>query len=434
MQGIQTGALASGARWGVLALAALLACFGEGAQAQSAVDAQFRQGVYQRETGQPYAAIETLETLLSANPTLNRARLELAVAYYRTLNYTRAKAEAKRVLDDPKTPDAVRLSVMSFLKQLELDEAQATGKPNKFEPNVSLGLLYDSNVNAGPDNAIIGSSATGLLTVNDASLAKSDWGYHLQAGVNHTWQRPEPMKLGQTTARFGWASQASLYYKGYNRYNEYDLGVLTLATGPTLVVGSNWRGNLNLELDKITLGGDDLGLYTSLSPSIAWRLGTTGELSLDAQLVKRDFERAGDQARDSYYRSLGLSYGHLFYQGKLAAQVGLRVFTESAKADYFSNEGQEAFIGGRLRLWEGGDVFARTSWRHTNYGGIEPIFLVGRREIEHRYELGASHRFQAGWFEKWNLSATLTHVDNNANIGLYGYNRDTVLFALARSF
>ena len=63
-------------------------------QAQSGVDDQYRLGLYQRETGQPYASIETLESLLAANPTLNRARLELAVAYHRTLDYARARASA----------------------------------------------------------------------------------------------------------------------------------------------------------------------------------------------------------------------------------------------------------------------------------------------------------------------------------------------------
>ncbi|MFY9477482.1 MAG: hypothetical protein WAQ08_07440 [Aquabacterium sp.] len=126
------------------------------AQSTSPADEQYRQALYQRETGEPYTAIETLESLLSANPTLNRARMELAVAYYRTLNFARAKAESQRVLDDPQTPENVKLSVLSFLKQLELEEKAAFEKPHKFEPNVALGLLYDSNVNAGPDNALIG--------------------------------------------------------------------------------------------------------------------------------------------------------------------------------------------------------------------------------------------------------------------------------------
>lgn len=75
-----------------LTACALLALLSTPSMAQSGVDDQYRLGLYQRETGQPYASIETLESLLAANPTLNRARLELAVAYHRTLDYARARA------------------------------------------------------------------------------------------------------------------------------------------------------------------------------------------------------------------------------------------------------------------------------------------------------------------------------------------------------
>ena len=404
----------------------------QAAQAQSApaVDEQYRQALYQRETGEPYTAIDTLESLLSANPTLNRARMELAVAYYRTLNFARAKAESQRVLDDPQTPENVKLSVLSFLKQLELEEKAAFDQPHKFEPNVALGLLYDSNVNAGPDNALIG---PGLL-LTPSSLKTSDWGVVGQAGLTHTWLRPAPMRLGQSTARFGWVSQASLYYKGYNNEHDYDLGVVTLATGPTLIVGSAWRGNVNLQVDHLTFGGDTLGVYTSLSPSVSARVGINGEITADLQWVHRDFKRSIDTGRDSNYRSAGLAYGHLFNRGQLAVQAGGRWFDESADADRFSNDGYEYFIGARLRAWNGGDLFARAAWRRARYDGVEPLFNAARRETEHRVELGASHTFQTGWLEKWQLSGTVTNVHNEANLSLYGYDRDTVQITLGRGF
>lgn len=411
-------------------LAALLTSAAPAHAQSAAVDEQYRQALYQRETGEPYTAIETLESLLSANPTLNRARMELAVAYYRTLNFARAKAESQRVLDDPQTPENVKLSVLSFLKQLELEEKAAFEKPHKFEPNVALGLLYDSNVNAGPDNALI---SPGLL-LTPGSLKTSDWGVVGQAGLTHTWLSPSPVRLGQSTARFGWVNQASLYYKGYHNEHDYDLGVVTLATGPTLIVGNAWRGNINLQVDHLTFGGDTLGVYTSLSPSASVRVGLNGEITGDVQWVHRDFKRSIDTGRDSNYRSVGLAYGHLFNRGQLAVQAGGRWFDESADADRFSNDGYEYFVGARLRAWNGGDLFARAAWRRARYDGVEPLFNAARRETEHRVELGASHTFQAGWLEKWQLSGTVTNVHNEANLSLYGYDRDTVQITLGRGF
>lgn len=400
------------------------------AQSSASVDDQYRQALYQRETGAPYTAIESLESLLSANPTLNRARMELAVAYYRTLNFARAKAESQHVLDDPQTPENVKLSVLSFLKQLELEEKAAFEKPHSFEPNVTVGLLYDSNVNAGPDSAVL----PGGLQLTPSSLKTSDWGVVGQAGLTHTWLSPSPVRLGQSTARFGWVSQGSLYYKAYNTENDYDLGVATVATGPTLIVGNAWRGNLNLQVDHLTFGGDTLGVYTSISPSASVRVGMNGELTGDVQWVKRDFKRSIDTGRDSKYRSFGLAYGHLLNRGQLALQAGGRWFDESADADRFSNDGYEYFVGARLRAWDGGDLFARAAWRRARYDGVEPIFNAARRETERRVELGASHTFQAGVLEKWQLSGTVTNVHNEANLSLYGYDRDTVQLTLGRGF
>lgn len=421
------------ARLTLIAAMVLGAC---AAQAQGTADAgateaQYRLGLYQRETGEPYSAIETLETLLSANPSLNRARLELAVAYYRTLNYARARAEAQRVLDDPRTPENVRLSVLSFVKQMELEQSIAQGKPHKWETNTSVGLLYDSNVNAGPDNAILGSSASGLLTLNPQFLSKSDWGYTAQAGAQHTWQQPAPVRIGESTGRLQWISSFNAYQKGYHNYSDFNLGVLSLATGPGLIVGQGMRGNLNLQVDHITFGGRELGLYTSLNPTITLR-GLGGEITTDVLVSQRSFSRPTDAGRQGQFRSIGLSYGRLI-GAQASVQGGVRTFVENTREDRFSNQGHEVFVGGRIQ-WAGIDFFVRSAVRNARYDGVEPIFNVARRELERRNEVGASYSFLEGWLEKWQLSATLANVHNRSNVSLYGYDRDTAFINLGRTF
>jgi hypothetical protein len=403
------------------------------AQATPAEDDQYRLGLYQRETGLPFSAIDTLESLLSSDPSLNRARLELAVAYYRTLNFSRARAEAEHVLHDPKTPDAVRLSVSSFLKQLELDERITFGKPHRVELGTSIGLLYDSNVNAGPSTALLGSFGGGQLVLANEYVSKSDWAYLAQANLNHTWQRPSPVRIGESAGRFSWNSSVSLYQKGYKQYNDFDLGVVTLATGPGLIVGQNWRGNINLQLDQITLGSRQLGVYTSVNPSATWRLGVGGELTADGQWSNRHFTRAEDTSRNSQYQNAGLSYGRLMGRKTWSMQGGLHLFNESAANDRFSNHGQEVFLGASTTV-RGFDLYARAALRQSRYIGIEPVFGIARNEQERRIELGTSHAFAEGWLSKWVLSATVANVHNKANISLYGYDRDTITFTLNRSF
>lgn len=406
------------------------------ASAASAADAsvqdndRYRQALYLRETGQPYAAIESLEALLAASPTLNRARLELAVAYYRTLEFAKARAQVQSVIDDPQTPEAVRLSALSFLKKLEVEQASLFGQPHRLDASVSLGLLYDDNVTAGPTNALLPNG----LVLTPGSLKDGDWGAVAQGSLTHTWTRSAPVRLGQSGAgRFSWVSQLGLYHKAYSDLDDYNLSVLTVATGPALLTQGGVRANLNLQVDQLRLGDENLGRFTTLSPSVALRVGE-GELSIDAQWSHRDFERSIDSGRSGYYRALSLSYGHVLANGRLALQGGLTGFAEAAAADQYTNNGIEAFAGARLRAWDGGDLFARAAWRQARYDGLVPTFDEARREIERRAELGASHLFAAGPLEKWQLSGTVTYIRNSANVELYTYDRTITSITLGRSF
>ena len=186
-------------------------------------------------------------------------------------------------------------------------------------------------------------------------------------------------------------------------------------------------------MDTLEFGGRYLGQYFSVSPSYTWKLGR-GELSVDGQWTHRNIERENDAGRDSYARSVGASYGHLLRGGTLALQGGVRLFNESAREERFTNQGQEVFVGARLRAWENGDLFARASWRHAEYDGIEPLYAESRSEIERRLELGASHLFNDGWLDKWQLSGTAALIKNASNLGLYEYDRTLATVTFGRGF
>ncbi|TBO29244.1 tetratricopeptide repeat protein [Aquabacterium lacunae] len=419
----------------LLAAAGTLAQASESASVTSEIETRYRQGLYQRETGQPFQAIDTLESLLNAHPTLNRARLELAVAYYRTLNFDRALQEAQRVLADPATPEIVRLSVSSFVKQLELEQRMADGQRSTVSYSLTAGLSHDDNVNAGPSSDLLGSTSLGTLTLNPAFRPRSDWSQFVQGGVTHQWQRATPFRLGQQAGRLGWQTSLNGYGKLHHRENEQDVAVLSAATGPTWMVSGQWRANTSLQLDQIWLGGNDLGLYSSISPSITWNLGRETEFGLDAQFLKRDFRRSVDLGRDSDVRNVGVTLGRLLQGGRWALQGGLKAFDEQASDSRYSNAGQEGFAAVSWQAWPGGEVLARWDWRQSRFEGTEAVFGVSRREIERRWELGFSHRFTGDHaFKGWSVNTTLAHVDNTANLALYQFQRNLLLVSFGRSF
>lgn len=398
--------------------------------ASADVENLYKEGMYLRESGKLYSAIEALEATLAAEPTLQRVRLELAVAYYRALNYERAQVEARKVLDDPKTPDNVKLAVSTFLAQLKKDEEMSLGQRSVFEPFFSAGLIHDSNVNAGPDG---GAVLPGGLVLAPGSTSQEDWGMQLQGAISHTYQSPTPMRFGETAARFQWKSQASLFHRGYFDLSDYDLTVATLATGPAWIAPNKWRANINLQADYLMLGGNELAWYQSVAPSFTWQT-TSGEVTADVLYVKRDFSRSGDQGRDSDYTSGGVSYGHLFQGGKVAGQVGVKYFNEEADDNQYSNDGYEWFVGANFQAWTNGTVHVRYSQKEASYDGLVPVFGVARDETEQRVEIGFGHKFVEGKLKGWYLSGSLQLTDNQSNVSIYDYQRNMTTLTLSRSF
>ncbi|MBS1130859.1 MAG: hypothetical protein H6R16_1861 [Proteobacteria bacterium] len=410
----------------MLALAGL-----SSATAQEAVDTDklFKEGIFLREQGQVFSSIEALETVLSNNPALNRARLELAVAYYRALNYDQANQQAQKVLDDPKTPENVRLAVLAFLAQIKRDQVALVAKPHTFEGSISLGAQYDSNVNVGPGGAIL----PGGLVLAPSSVPKHDWASVIQAGATHTYNSPSVVRLGETATRFLWQTSAGLYQKNYFSVTEFNLTALSLSTGPVLIAPDKWRAKLNLQVDGLWLGGNFLGVYTSLSPTVTLQF-KNGELTWDALVLNKAFDRDIDVGRDSNYYSTGVSYGHLFLQGKLALQGGLHVFMEDASASRYSNDGWEAFVGANVVAWQNGNVYGRYSYKDTKFDGVEPVFALARDEYEKRYEVGFGHNFKEGFAKDWRLSGSWQKTENNSNVSIYTYSRQIAGVSIGRSF
>lgn len=416
-------------------MAALLLAGAGGAQLAYAAEDDttevnlFKEGVYQREKGNLFTSIEALQTVLSNAPTLNRARLELAVAYYRTLNFEKAKQEAQVVLDDPKIPENVRLSVLAFLAQVKTDEETYFGKRHVWTPSIAIGVIHDSNANYGPSSDIL----PGGWTLAPGARSTSDQAYELTAGITHRYQSPTPVKIGEKAARFVWQSQASLYRKQYFSLHDNNFDDVTLSTGPGWFVPNFWRANVSGQVDYLRFGDTELGVFTALSPSFTWEM-KNGEVTLDGIVQDRKYTRDVDAGRDSVYSSVGVSVGKLFKAGKYAVQGGIHVFNESADRSYYSNVGTDIFLAGNMVAWTNGSVYGRITERDSQFDGAEPVALVKRDERQFRYEVGFNHDFKQGMLNNWRLNGSYGATTNTSNVPNYDYNRNVTSLNMSRTF
>lgn len=398
-------------------------------------EALFEEGMKALQDDRLKSAMKAFQSILSQQPALHRARLELALTYYRSLQYAEARKLAQTVLDDPQTPPEVRVTVLAFLAQVQKDEA-ALAVRHEFKPSISAGFMYDSNVNVGPSSELVEGS---IFVLDPTSLKQSDNALVLAAGVAHTFQPGAIFQLGERSASFLWQSQASLYNRAYNDMDDFDLTILTGSTGPALVVLRHWRANLALNVDRIWLGGSELAVFTSVNPAVTWQFNN-GELTWDAALTNRSYDndaptaQGGDGGREGTYDAMGLTLGRYFNARRVAAQVGARMVDFTADEERYGNDGYELLAGLIVKTWPNGTVFARANYRNVNYDAIEPGFADARDEQENRYVAGFQHDFKAGYLDKWTLNGGIQYTENNSNISIYDYDRRQVTLNLGRTF
>jgi len=426
-----------------MALGQTSVCMAEGGDYYPAVEFKpeleffFKKGMEAREAGDLTAAIEAFQTVLSNQPMLHRARLEMAVAYYKDRDFQEAYQQAQQVLEDPKTPPNVRVTILAFLAQVKSDAEKACKLAHSWRFPVSLSYLYDTNTNAGPDAETIGHA-----NLNAISEGRSDSGSVVTAGINHTLQTTRQLKLGQQEATLLWQSGLNLYQRNYFNEHGDDLNVYSLYTGPTLVSQGNWRANLTGQVDYIEYGDRELAYYAYLLPSVTWTLSDVLEVTVDGIANQREYTRDEEQGRDSFYLAGRLSVARTFGKDRFGVQAGVQYFNENAKANIYSNEGLEFFVGGNWRIFGKCSLFAMVSRRDENHDGdapyttfVNPTDNIVREDNEARYTAGLNYTFvNAGWLSDWKLEAKLVQTKLDSNISPFDYDRTQSFLTLSRFF
>lgn len=387
----------------------------------------FKKGMQEREDGKPYSAIESFQTILSNEPSLNRARLELAVAYLQTLQFEEAEAEAQKVLDDPNTPDNVRISILAFLAQVKSDsDSLLPGHTTKF--TASAGLLYDTNVNIGPRNDVV--NVGGQLVPLISGQPVEDFAYVISLGLDHSYRTDKRMQIGENTGLLLWQSGAAVYNRTHDTEGEFDLGVLSFRTGPAVVTNGSFRGSAPIVFDSIFLGDNLLAHYIGVQPTLTWSLGDNVELTTSFEATKRNFKQSDDEQRDAEYYAAGVSLGKGYNNNTVAVQGGLKLFSNDAEIGRYTYTGNEIFIGANWQFKPEALTFARYSESRSEYDGNEPVFDIKRDETERQLQLGMIYEFE----NELSLNGSVSYTKNESNVDTFDYDRYQYNLSVTKSY
>jgi hypothetical protein len=417
----------------VRALAACLALAAMPAPAEERPEqAGFAAALADVEANRLRSARRRLEVLVAGNPSLLRARLELARVCYLQRDYAAARAEANRVLAEPDLPAGVRTTVLAFLAQLDADEARYAAR-HQVVGTLYAGAVYDTNVNVGPNRDVIDIAGDSFL-IDPADRETADVGVVLTPGVTHTYNPGRRFAAGEQTGFAVWQSQASAYYRAYADESDFNLGVLTARTGPAWIVPGRWRAGLGVQADQVFLGQDGLALFGTVNPNVAWQLGQDTELRFDGIATQRIYQGSDNEGRDGWFRLGSVALTRYLAQRRVGLQAGLGYAGFDADAEFLTYEGPEAFVGFIAQAWRRGTVYARAGYRRYDFEGREPVFDEPRDDDEYRLIAGFNHDLVAGPLAGWAVQGAWTWTRNDSSIPIYEFDRQQVNLGLARSF
>ena len=407
------------------ALLAALAFASAQAPAQGPQE-MFERALQERERGDLHEAIRSFHAILDEHPGLNRARLELAVAYYHALDHRAALEQARRVLADPATPPEVRANIERLIAQIEAEAA-----PHRFGASVSAGFLYDSNVSAGPASPSY-EIGGGLISLDPNAVGKSDHALLVTLGGSHRYLSAFRPGLGGREGALLWQSQALVSALNYRRESAYDLQVLTLTTGPAWISPPRLRVLAPLQYDRLTLGGDHYLDIVGFAPALVLGNPAGAELTFDAHLQNRRYHRAIDSGRDSDYYSFGVQAGKVI--AGMTLQGGIKMNRDDAEAAQWDYRGTEWFGLLAVNPMERVTAYARFTYARNAYDIPDPVAAAGRTDRENRLALGVSYLFGKGSPQPWSASATWLEVRHRSDVAFYAFERRQVSVSVTRSF
>ena len=393
--------------------------------AEEAVDPQqlFDEAMSQRNSGQLFSSIETFESILSKQPGLLRARLELAVAYHQARRFYNAREQLMKVFDDPDTPEKVKLTITAYLAQLGSDE-KSIAKRTSSSVFVSTGLFNDSNVNLGPSP-----ETSSVLTTQDSGS-----GALAMAAFSHTSRATGPFIIRAKPVDFSWNSQAIVYGKMHTGdANDFNLYVLGLSTGPAMVSDKNWRAAFNLKFDKIYFGGNPYSFNIGLNPSYTLILGNT-EVLFENLTTVRDY--SDDVGLNGTSQMHGVGLTHFFRSQTAAVEGGVRYHNNGADAQYLHSDGREIYLGAQIPAWHNSRAYIQLSSRQYGYAEVDLAFPSdpARDETESRAIAGVTHDFKQGVLKSWSLNVQHAYTKNDSNLEVFDYDRNVVEMNLRRYF
>jgi len=395
----------------------------------------FLLGIAAKRSGKLTKAENYFQRALAKRGNAGRIKLELAEVLVGQGKLDAAKTELQGVLVlNP--PDSVKENVERLIAQI--DRSRQSGKnefainrvPKNWTGYASLGIIYDSNVNASTDSDSV--TFFGLpFTLSDDARETKDGAWTLRSGYRHRWF------LGEKTV---WDIGLHGAFTDYFSVDVYDYFSLSVAAGPRFAVSENATISVPITLDTLSFTDTDEGLYSvfyGTSPRIDYQFSDDFRASLTTTLNRKAYLQSRE--RDSSLLSIAPSMRWKPFDELGYFNAGLSYGRENSGEDIFSYDAFGASLGYEheiqtLPLKAG----LTASYSNLRFDGIQSAQTEAREDQTFSlsgtlsYNLKPSEKL--GFTQNSAVSLDLTYTENQSNLEINDFDRTKLTIAFTKQF
>jgi tetratricopeptide (TPR) repeat protein len=350
-------------------------------------------------------AADKFKKMLVIDPTQQRVRLELAAVYFELARYEEARKELE-IVKASKPPEPVLKNIDQLLAAIE-------ERSRRLFTNVRLsqGIMWDDNVNGGPDNrelAVIG----GTLTLDTESTRVRDWASVTSLSGNALY---DFRKWGLM-----WNTTADLYYKNYFDHSRFNFSTMDLTTGPW------WTARQDIVKVPIgymekEYGSDRLSHVFHVDPNYEHFFNPFFSLRGQFSYSKEHYYADSNQDLNNVTKSYELAPSvYLFNRQHIISLTAGYTFYD-ADARRYTYTAPYYGISYFVRFPTKTEFLAKYQWTQKDYKEAPLLYSDERVDRQNSITAILSQEFLKYLY----TSFVFTYVKNRSNAELYSYDQTT---------
>jgi hypothetical protein len=377
-------------------------------------DFDFFYGLAAVESGRLGEGVLALERYLLNVPGNDRARLELARAYFLLGEDARSRDEFVSIREK-NPPQQILLTIDRYLDAIRVRQGRYETTSRFY---LEGGFGRDSNVNSGVASSSINLPTLGNVFVSSTGTRLSDKFLHLAAGGVVT----KPVAPG-----------VSVFFSGDATLKNYQSETAFNQTMANLSGGGTWLKEEDiyraaLSFNRAIIENDNFRDVTGISADWIRQLNQQQSVTTSVSYALLDYQGA-NSVRNADVTGLGLGFRQVFSGEWQPVMTISGNYAQERNKENRSDLGRDLY-GGNAQI----NFSPAAEWginlgytlSKSRYGGADPLMLITRADDYQSLDVALIRLID----RNWSVRAEILKIKNTSNIALYEFNKDVFAIKL----